>query len=302
MNRAHLSQLVVFAAVVRCGGFRGAAAELGIAPSAVSHAVSSLEEWLGVRLLARTTRNTRPTDEGTRLLARVSGPLKDIEMGFAELIDRAGAPAGPLRVTMPLLAAEELIVPRLAEFFARYPNIELDVRANDLFEDIVESGCDAGIRLGEHLERDMIAVRASGPRRGVIVGAPAYFAQHPKPGHPRDLMRHRCIRRGFPGGQVYRWELEKDGQRLVVDVAGPLVLPRQELVRQAARDGLGLAFVFARGVEDDLRSGRLVSVLDDWCQPFEGFYIYYPSRRQMRPALRAFIDFFGDPSGAEVRA
>jgi len=293
MDRTRLSQLVVLAAVVRCGSFRAAAEELEIAPSAVSHAISRLEDGLGVRLLARTTRTTRPTVEGMRLLARVSEPLKDIEAGFSELIDRSDAPAGPLRVTMPLLAAEELIMPRLAAFFARYPGIELDIRANDDFEDIVESGCDAGIRLGENLEADMIAVRAGGPRRGVIVATPAYFAAHPKPAHPRDLMRHRCIRRRFSGGQIYRWELEKNGERLVVGVTGPLILPRQELVRQAALDGLGLAFVFDRGVEDDLRAGRLVAVLEDWCPPFDGFHIYYPSRRQMRPALRAFLDFFG---------
>jgi len=296
MSRTRLSQLAVFAAVARCGGFRAAAEDLGIAPSAVSHAVSSLEAGLGVRLLARTTRSIRLTDEGRHLLSRVAEPLEEIEAGLAEAADRPGSPAGPLRVTMPLLAAEDVIMPRLPAFVARYPDIELDIRADDRFEDIVESGCDAGIRLGEHVEADMIAVRAGGPRRGVVVATPGYFADHPKPRHPRDLMAHRCIRRRFSSGQIYRWELEKDGERLVVGVSGPLILPHQALVRRAALDGLGLAFVFDQGVEDDLRAGRLVAVLEDWCPPFDGFFIYYPSRRQMRPALRAFVDFFGHPA------
>lgn len=181
---------------------------------------------------------------------------------------------------------------RIPEFVARYPLIELDIRTSDRFEDIVESGCDAGLRLGESLETDMIAVRASGPRRGVIVGAPDYFARHPKPRHPRDLKDHNCIRRRFASGRLYRWELEKDGRALSVSVTGNLILPQQDLIRRAALQGLGLAFLFKDVVAGDLRDGRLTAVLDDWCPPFEGFYIYYPSRRQMRPALRAFIDFF----------
>lgn len=292
MERAHLSRLVVLRTVAELGSFRGAADRLGIAPSAVSQAVALLEADLGVRLLARTTRSTRPTDEGARLLERVGGALDEIGAALAETAAQPEAPSGPLRITMPHLAADEVVMRRIPEFVARYPLIELDIRTSDRFEDIVESGCDAGLRLGESLETDMIAVRASGPRRGVIVGAPDYFARHPKPRHPRDLKDHNCIRRRFASGRLYRWELEKDGRALSVSVTGNLILPQQDLIRRAALQGLGLAFLFKDVVAGDLRDGRLTAVLDDWCPPFEGFYIYYPSRRQMRPALRAFIDFF----------
>lgn len=292
MERAHLSRLVVLRTVAELGSFRGAADRLGIAPSAVSQAVALLEADLGVRLLARTTRSTRPTDEGARLLERVGGALDEIGAALAETAARPEVPSGALRITMPHLAADEVVMRRIPEFVARYPLIELDIRTSDRFEDIVESGCDAGLRLGESLETDMIAVRASGPRRGVIVGAPEYFARHPKPRHPRDLKDHNCIRRRFASGRLYRWELEKDGRALSVSVTGNLILPQQDLIRRAALQGLGLAFLFKDVVAGDLRDGRLTAVLDDWCPPFEGFYIYYPSRRQMRPALRAFIDFF----------
>ncbi|WP_319771860.1 LysR family transcriptional regulator [Breoghania sp.] len=292
MNRTRLPQLLVFATVARSGSFRAAARQLGIAPSAVSHAVSALEASLATRLLARTTRSTQLTEEGQRLLARVDEPLAEIEAGFSELIDKERAPAGPLRLTMPALIAEDMIMPRLSAFLNRYPAIELDIRTNDAFEDLVETGCDAGLRLGEHLSPDMIAVRASGPRRGWVVGSPDYLERYGTPTHPRDLAAHRCIRRRFSSGQIYRWELEKDGQELTVSVSGPLILPRQDLIRQAAVDGIGLAFIFEEAAVKDIAAGRLVSVMEDWCAPFDGVYIYTPSRKYMRPALRAFIDFY----------
>lgn len=292
MNRTQLSQLAVLAVVAEHRSFRKAAKELCIAPSAVSHAVSVLEESLGIRLLQRTTRSVAPTEEG-RLLIETLGPaLADIASRIESISEKREHPSGPLRVTMPLLAAEELILPRLAEFLARFPGIEFDLRHTDQFEDIVQQQCDAGLRLGEHLEADMIAVKASGPWQGAIVGSPEYFAHMPRPQHPRDLMEHRCIRRRFSSGAIYRWELEKDGKPLVVDVSGPLILADQGMMRRAAMEGVGLAFLFDRRVEDDIAEGRLIRVLDDWCPPFDGFYIYYPSRRQMRPPLRAFIDFF----------
>ncbi|MCY1665082.1 LysR family transcriptional regulator [Rhizobium sp. SL86] len=292
MNRTQLSQLAVLAAVAEHKSFRKAATELSIAPSAVSHAVSALEESLGIRLLQRTTRSVAPTEEGRQLIATLGPALAEIATAIETLSDKRERPAGPLRLTMPQLAADELILPRLAEFVALYPDIELDLRTEDRFEDIVERGRDAGLRLGEHLEADMIAVRASGPWRGAIVGSPGYLARLPAPQHPRDLMQHRCIRRRFSSGSIYRWELEKDGKPLVVDVSGPLILSDQGMMRRAALDGIGLAFLFDRRVEEDIAAGRLIRVLEDWCPPFEGFYIYYPSRRQMRPPLRAFVDFF----------
>ena len=292
MNRTQLSQLAVLAVVAEARSFRKAAAELAVAPSAVSHAVSALEASLGVRLLARTTRSVAPTEEGRLLLDTLAPALADIGNVMEALADRQGRPAGPLRVTMPLIAAEEIVMPRLGAFLSAYPEIELDLRTDDRFEDIVEKGFDAGLRLGEHLEADMIAVRASGPWRGLVVGAPAYFERHEKPLQPRDLMQHRCIRRRFSSGRIYRWELERDGRQVTVDVDGPLIVSDQRLMRAAAIDGAGLAYVFDQRVAEDIAAGRLVPVLEDWCPAFDGFSIYYPSRRQMRPALRAFVDFF----------
>ncbi|WP_377297661.1 LysR substrate-binding domain-containing protein [Rhizobium sp. SGZ-381] len=292
MNRIQLSQMAVFAAAAEAQSFRKAAADLGIAPSAVSHAVSALEESLGVRLLQRTTRSVAPTQEGRLLIAALAPALSDIDAAMRALSERSERPAGPLKITMPMLAADEIVAPRIGAFLALYPDIELEIRTDDRFEDIVQQECDAGLRLGEHLQADMIAVRASGPWQGVIVGSPGYFEQHPVPQHPRDLVDHRCIRRRFASGRVYRWELEKDGKPVVVNVDGPLILPDQRLMRRAACDGVGLAFLFDPAVETDIAAGRLVRVLEAWCPPFDGFYIYYPSRRQMRPSLRAFIDFF----------
>ncbi len=292
MDRTHFSQLIVFMVVAETGSFRAAADRLGIAPSAVSYAVSTLEKHIGLRLLSRTTRSTRPTEEGAKLLSRITRPFADIEAGFRDIVGQAQVPSGPLRVTMPLLAAEEIILPRLADFMACYPAIELDIRTSDIFENIVESGCDAGLRLGESLEADMIAVPADCPRRSVIVGAPAYFSRHPAPLIPRDLSEHNCIRRRFESGRIYRWELERSGHKISVDVKGNLILPQQEHIRQAALSGLGLAFLFEEIVRADLNDGHLLAVMEEWCPYFNGFYIYYPSRRLMRPALRAFIDFF----------
>lgn len=292
MNRIQLSQLAVLAAVAEGGGFRRAGIELGIAPSAVSHAISSLEQSLGVRLLARTTRSVAPTQEGKRLLEALKPALADIATALEALADSRESPAGPLRITLPRLAADHLITPRVGRFLRLYPDIELELVTRDQFEDIVEQGFDAGLRLGENLEADMIAVRASDPWRGAVVAAPGYFDAHPKPQHPGDLLAHRCIRRRFSSGRIYRWEFEKQGKSLVVDVAGPLILSDDRLVLAACLDGAGMAYLFDQRIADLISQGKLVRVLENWCPPFDGFYIYYPSRRQMRPALRAFIDFF----------
>lgn len=303
MDRLQLSRLAVLAAVADHQSFRGAARELQIAPSAVSHAVSALEESLGVRLLARTTRSVRPTDEGLRLLERLRPALGGIEAALKGLQEGRDKPAGRLRVTMPRLAAEHIVAPRAGAFCALYPDIELELVCNDRFEDIVSAGYDAGMRLGESLESDMIAVKATAPLRGAVVATPSYFERFEPPLHPRDLIRHRCIRRRFSSGVIYRWEFEKDGQPTTVSVDGPLIMGDDRLVLAAALDGAGLAYLFDARLDNALEDGRLVRVLEDWCPPFDGFYIYYPSRRQMRPALRAFIDFFrfsgtGDPPSA----
>lgn len=292
MDRIQLSRLTVLAAVAEHRSFRAAARELGIAPSAVSHAVTALEQSVGVRLLARTTRSVAPTEEGMRLLEGVRPAFAGIDTALAALADARATPAGRLRVTLPRLAAEHIIAPRLGSFVALYPEIELELVSDDRFVDIVEDGFDAGLRLGEHLQADMIAVKAMGSLWGAVVATPDYFARRGRPVHPRDLVHHRCIRRRFDSGAVYRWEFEKHGQTITVSVDGPLILGDDRLVLSAALGGAGLAYLFEARLDGALQDGRLERVLEDWCPPFEGFYIYYPSRRQMRPALRAFVDFF----------
>ena len=292
IHRSHLPQLAVFASVAANGGFRGAAKELGIAPSAVSHAISSLEQTLGVRLLARTTRSVAVTDEGALLLKRLGPALGEIDLALDAVREAGSGIGGTLRLSVPPFAAHWLLAPRLAAFSAAYPGVTLELRIEEPFNDIVAAGVDAGMRLGESLEPDMIAVPMSGPIHANIVGAPSYLDGNPLPLHPRDLAHHRCIRRRFSSGQVYRWEFEKDGEELTVDVNGALILGDDHLVIEAAIGGAGLAFLLQYMAADAITEGRLRRVLEDWCAPFPGVYLYYPSRRQMRPALRAFIDFF----------
>ncbi|RWP73226.1 LysR family transcriptional regulator [Mesorhizobium sp.] len=292
MNRTYLSQLAVLATVAQCGSFRGAARELAVAPSAVSHAISSLEARLGVRLLARSTRSVAPTEEGAQLLERLRPALSEIDLALESAVEARDRPAGNLRLTVPRTAAHLALTPRLGAFAAAYPDIVLEIVIEDRFTDVVEGGFDAGVRLGESLQRDMIAVRIGPDIRGAVVGAPSYFRTMPEPRHPNNLAGHRCLRFRFSSGILYRWEFEKGGEEIELAVQGPLILDEDHLIANAAVDGAGLAFLFEDYVREAIADGRLIRVLEDWCQPFDGFFVYYPSRRQMRPALRAFVDFF----------
>lgn len=292
MSRHELSHLPVFAAVARNGSFRAAARELGIAPSAVSHAVSALEARLGVRLLARTTRSVALTEEGAVLLERLRPALSEIDLALTQAVEARDRPAGNLRLNVPRTAAELALAPRLGAFAAAYPEIRLEIVNEDRFTDVVEGGFDAGVRLGESLQRDMIAVRIGPQLRSAVVAAPSYIESRALPRHPRDLAGHRCIRFRFSSGVIYRWEFEKAGEEVVMDVDGPLILGEDRGIVQAALDGAGIAFLFEDYVRQPLAEGRLVRLLEDWCPPFDGFFVYYPSRKQMRPALRAFVDFF----------
>ncbi|AHK43082.1 MULTISPECIES: LysR family transcriptional regulator [Ensifer] len=292
MNRTQLSQLAVLAAVAAHGSFRGAARELAIAPSAVSHAVGSLEASLGVRLLSRTTRSVAPTEEGRRLLERLAPALDEIAHALEAATDTRDRPAGNLRITAPRFAADLILAPRLGAFLNRYPEIVLEIANEDGFTDIVEQGYDAGIRLGESLEADMIAVKVGPELESAVVASPDYFERFGRPFHPSDLAGHRCIRRRFSNGTLYRWEFERHGEELTVSVEGPLILGEDRPIIKAAMGGAGLAYLFLSRVETPIAEGRLIRVLEDWCAPYAGPFLYYPSRRQMRPALRAFIDFF----------
>jgi DNA-binding transcriptional LysR family regulator len=290
VRRADLPALSLFAAVAARRSFRGAARDLGLSVSAVSHAINGLEASLGVRLLARTTRSVAPTEAGQRLLDGLEPALAAI----ADAVEVATAAerrlTGTLRISVPRSAAEMLLVPIAVAFTRAHPGVEIEIRAQDGFRDIVAEGFDAGVRFAESLDQDMIAVPLGPPQRGAIVAAPDYLARHGTPADPQDLHRHVCVRRRFPSGGLYLWELEKDGIAQSIPVTGTLVLDDDGLVAEAARGGAGLAYLFEAQVAADIAAGRLIRVLDAWCPPFPGFFLYYPSRRQMRPLLRSFVD------------
>lgn len=290
MERSDLSSLLAFLTVAEERSFTRAAKRLGVSPSAMSHAIRGLEENMGVRLLSRTTRSVAPTEAGERLLARLGPALADVQDVLDQLSDLRDKPAGRVRLLVPRLAGTTVLGPKLAKFTRDYPDVVLDITTDDSRLDIVAGGFDAGIHFGEYIQKDMIAVRVSRDHRAAIVGAPAYFKSHPRPKTPRDLLKHRCInfRHGTAG--LYRWEFDKGKKSLSVAVNGPLIVDDVETLVRAAIDGVGLAFVSDERVTPHLESGELIRVLEDWCQPFPGFFLYYPSRRQQPAALSALID------------
>jgi DNA-binding transcriptional LysR family regulator len=291
--RDDLSGLTVLLLVAEKRSFTAAAAELRVTPSAVSQTISALEERLGVRLVQRTTRSVGVTEAGARFIARLKPALDGVHEAFAELGALRDRPAGLLRLTVPRLAFEQLLAQRLPAFMAKYPDIQLDVSIDDAFANVVEQGFDAGIRIGEMIEREMIGVRLSEELRMAVVGSPAYFAAHRKPKHPRELQAHDCINyRQRTSGAVYRWDFNENGREFVVLVNGRLLINDAELMARAAVDGLGLAYLLDSHVRELIAKKRLVRVLDGFCPPFPGFHLYYPSRAQMAPKLKALIDFF----------
>ena len=291
MDRSDFSTLAALLAVAEERSFTRAAKRLAVSPSAMSHAIRGLEEDIGVRLLSRTTRSVAPTEAGERLLTRLRPALTEVQEALDELSGLRNKPAGRLRLLVPKLAGTDLLAPKLAQFTRNYPDVVLDITADDTRLDIVAGGFDAGIHFGEYIQKDMIAVRVSKDHRAAIVGSPAYFKSHPKPKAPRDLLSQRCINfRHGRGGDVYRWEFEKGRKSLSVAVNGPLIVDDVAIVIRAALDGIGLAFVGEDKVTQHLASGKLIRVMEDWCQPFSGFFLYYPSRRQQPAALSALIE------------
>ena len=290
MVRADLSDLAAFSAVAHHRSFRHAAAALGLSPSALSHALRGLEERMGVRLLNRTTRSLAPTEAGAALLARLGPALDEIAQAVAAASASAGRPAGTLRLNAPHSACRLVLRPLLARFLAAHPDVRVEMASDDALSDIVGEGFDAGVRFGECLALDMVAVPLGGPQRFAVVAAPAYLAARGTPREPEDLDGHACLRQRFPGGGLFAWELERDGVVPVLDLDGPLILGSQDLFRLAALDGIGIGFVFEAEVAADLAAGRLVRLLEAWCPPFPGFHLYYPGRRQVPAPLRAFLD------------
>lgn len=290
MVRDDLSDLAAFAAVARHRSFRRAAAELALSPSALSHGLRGLEERMGVRLLNRTTRSVAPTEAGAVLLLRLAPALADIAAAVEAASATAARPTGTLRLNAPRSACRLVLMPLLSRFLTLHPEIRVEVASDDALTDIVGEGFDAGIRFGERLALDMVAVPVSGPQRFAVVAAPAYLARRGIPEAPADLAGHACLRQRFPGGSLFPWELERDGVMEAVATDGPLILGDQDLIRLAALDGLGIGFLFEGYVADDLAAGCLVRLLSPWCPPFPGFHLYYPGRRQVPAPLRAFLD------------
>jgi DNA-binding transcriptional LysR family regulator len=292
MRGTEYAELAAFVAVTKERSFRRAASRLGLSPSALSHTIRELEERLGAKLLNRTTRSVAPTEAGRDLYDRLAPAFADIT-GAVEAVRAFGdQPSGTVRLNLPKLAAEMILAPALGRFARAYPDVHLELAVDDGLSDIVAAGFDAGIRPGELVQRDMVAVRITPDLRSAVVGSPGYIAMRPAPQTPRDLKDHACINYRFAAsGALYRWQFARAGEVIDVAVEGSLTLNDTDLVRTAALDGAGLACTLENGVEDDVAAGRLVRVLEDWCQPFSGFFLYYPGRRQMPSALRVLVDF-----------
>jgi len=291
MNREDWGSLAAFALIAEERSFTRAAARLGVSPSALSHTMRELEQRLRVQLLARSTRSVSTTEVGERLLARIRPAIDEIGGAVDDLGRLIGRPSGHLRITASRTAARMVIAPALPCFVERYPDVVVEVLIETALIDIVERRFDAGIRLGESLEKDVIAVRVTPELRMAVVGTPEYFARNSKPTTPQDLRNHRCINFRFPSaGILYKWEFEKARRKVEVAVDGPLVFDDQDMILNSAMSGIGLAFLIEDQVIPLIKAGALTRVLDDWCPPFPGFFLYYPGRRQVSPALAAFID------------
>jgi DNA-binding transcriptional LysR family regulator len=294
--KADLADLNAFVAVARARGFRDGARASGVSASGLSDAVRRLETQLGVRLLHRTTRSVAPTEAGERLLDRLAPALTEVEAALDVVNNFRDRPAGTLRLNVPVSAARLVLPAIVPAFLAAYPEIKLEVIAEDSFVDVLAAGCDAGIRYDERLEQDMIAVPI-GPRVQRFAGAaaPAYLDRHGRPQHPRDLLDHACLRGRFSSGRMMGpWEFEKDGEVVVVDPSGPLVVQAGaavDLKVDVAIAGTGIIFLFEDWLRPHFASGALEPVLEPWWQSFPGPFLYYPGRRLVPAPLRAFIDF-----------
>ncbi|PTE07369.1 LysR family transcriptional regulator [Mesorhizobium helmanticense] len=291
MPRKNLNDLLAFLAVARERSFTRAAAQLGVSQSALSHAMRALEERLGLRLLTRTTRSVSPTEAGERLLRAIGPRFEEIDTELAALSAFRDKPAGTLRITAAEHSAETIIWPALATLLPDYPDIKVEVIIDYGLTDIVAERYDAGVRLGEQVAKDMIAIRIGPDMRMAVVGAPSYFARRERPRTPRDLTEHSCINLRLPTyGGIYAWEFEKDGHELKVRVEGQLVFNNIGLRMNAVLAGLGLAYLPEDRVRQHLADGRLLRVLADWCPPFSGYHLYYPSRRQHSPAFVVLVE------------
>jgi DNA-binding transcriptional LysR family regulator len=291
MKREELVDLNAFMTVAEEQNFTRAAARLGTSQSALSHTIRRLESRLGVRLLTRTTRNVAPTEAGERLLTTLRPALESIGTELASLSELRERPAGTIRITTSEHAATTVLWPALQKLLPDYPDINVELSVDSSFTDIVSERFDAGVRLGEALAKDMVAVRVGPDLRMAVVGSPDYFDSHPAPETPQDLAAHRCINlRLLSGGGLYAWEMEKETRELRVRVEGQLAFNNVNMIILAAEAGFGLGYVMEDHVAQQMADGRLVRVLDDWCAPFSGYHLYYPSRRQPSAAFSSLVE------------
>lgn len=289
MYRAGLIDLQAVLAVSRRGSFRAAAIDLGMSATAFSHTIARLEAGLGVRLFNRTTRSVSLTDAGRIFVESIGPALLDIDAAMDKVRSRRETPSGMLRINAAPSAAREILSPLVLEFLSRYPDMEIDIVTEGRLVDIVADGFDLGVRVASLVPKDMIAVPLGHSERYAVVGSPGYLAQRPPPLSPADLVHHACIRVRLPNGALYRWQFEKQGERIEVDVRGPLTLDEGTMARAAAMAGAGLSFLHESTVRSDLAEGRLVRVLEDWTPPSPGLCLYYPGRRNPSAGLRALI-------------
>jgi DNA-binding transcriptional LysR family regulator len=291
MPRQSVNDLLAFVAVARARSFTKAAAKLGVSQSALSHTIRGLEARLGIRLLTRSTRSVSPTEAGERLLLSIGPKLDEIEGDLAALSDYRDKPAGTIRITAGEHAANAVLWPAIQRFLPDYPDIHVELSIDYGLTDIVAERYDAGVRLGEQVARDMIAIRIGPDMRMAVVGAPDYFANRPKPVSPQDLTEHNCINMRLPTyDHIYAWEFERHGREMKVRVEGQLVFNNIALRLNAALAGMGLTYLSQDVVQPHIDAGRLVHVLEEWCEPFSGYHLYYPSRRQSSPAFALLVN------------
>jgi DNA-binding transcriptional LysR family regulator len=292
MHKSGMVELDAVVAVSRRGSFRAAAVELGMSPTALSHALNGLEARLGIRLFNRTTRSVSLSEAGELFVARIAPALAEIRSAMEGVNNLRDKPAGTLRINSSVGAARQILVSVVLEYLRRYPDMRVDIVTEGRLIDIIADGFDAGIRTRDVVPGDMVAVPFGADVRFVVVGSPAYFEENPPPRTPGDLMRHRCIRARWPSGGIYRWEFAQRSETLSIDVPGVLTLNEPTLAREAALAGAGLVYMRwgDAWIAQDVAAGRLVSVLDDWMPSSPGLCLYYPGRRNVPASLRAFID------------
>ncbi|MDR5011313.1 MULTISPECIES: LysR family transcriptional regulator [Agrobacterium] len=290
MEQLNLRELEAVIAIARRGTFRAAAIDLGMSTTALSHTIGRLEAGLGVRLFNRTTRSVSLTDAGRLFVQQVAPSLQDLHAALETVRSQRETPSGTIRINAAPFAARAIISPLVLEFLRRYPEMNVDLVTEGKMVDIVNDGFDLGVRVAGLVPSDMIAVSLGRPQRHAVVGSPDYFAQHPKPVVPPDLLNHRCIRVRLPDGSLFRWRFEKDDEPVQIDVRGPITLDEAGLVRTSVLEGTGLGYTMEEEVLSEIKAGRLVRVLEDWTPPYPGLCLYYPGRRNLSAGVKAFLD------------